>query len=200
MASLTKHPFGDDDWESVQAFDCGDAPYELEVSRWLKGAADEDSALASIHNDKRPGKVWLYKLDDGTLVGFGALGKSEWRWTGKKDPRVPLTVIIWVGLQKEFQGQPPPPTPKEERYSARILDDLIAEAVADAETHPILGLFVHKDNVKAIRLYQAAGFTADGLDPVRDTAGEVAYYKMAMVLNDEALLRLLPPRAKKKSE
>ena len=196
MASLTKHLFSDEDLASVQDFDCGSAPYELEVSNWLKGSADQESAIASIHHPVRPCKVWLYKLEDGTLVGFGALGKSEWRWKGNKDPRVPVTVIIWVGLQKEFQGQPPPPSPKEQRYSVRVLDDLINQASEDKETHPVLGLFVHKDNVKAIRLYQAAGFT-DDLDPLRNKAGEIEYLRMAVILDVDSLLGALPAKSKK---
>ena len=162
----------------------------------MKGSADQESAIASIHHPVRPCKVWLYKLEDGTLVGFGALGKSEWRWKGNKDPRVPVTVIIWVGLQKEFQGQPPPPSPKEQRYSVRVLDDLINQASEDKETHPVLGLFVHKDNVKAIRLYQAAGFT-DDLDPLRNKAGEIEYLRMAVILDVDSLLGALPAKSKK---
>jgi hypothetical protein len=90
--ALVKHPFTPDDWPDVQDFDCGDEPYEREVSDWLKGPAEEgvESALNCIADDQRPGRVWLYKLGD-RLVGFGALAKTEWRWPGKNnDPRLPL--------------------------------------------------------------------------------------------------------------
>ena len=64
----------------------------------------------------------------------------------------------------------------------------MAEALKDSATHPVLGLFVHIKNVKAIRFYKSAGFS-DELENTPDkVSGEVLYYKMAMVLNDEALL------------
>jgi ribosomal protein S18 acetylase RimI-like enzyme len=181
---LKKQTFSEANWAEVQNFDCGSEPYELEVSAWLKGQAGEDSALTSIHHPEKPGRVWLYKLPDNTLVGFGALAKSEWRWKGKKDPKIALSIIIWIGLQKEFRGQPP--GPKEDRYSTQILDDLIAEALESQETHPVLGLFVHRDNVRAIRLYQRAGFM-ENLEPTKD--GQ--YLRMAVVLNPEVLRRVL---------
>jgi ribosomal protein S18 acetylase RimI-like enzyme len=184
---LVKVVFTEDNWDEVQSFDCGDEPYAREVSDWLKGPAGADSALTSIRNTDRPVRIWLYRLASGSLVGFGALGKSEWRWKSKKDPKLPLTVIIWVGIGKEFRGQPL--GPREGRYSAQILDDLIAEALEDQETHPVLGLFVQADNVRAIELYRRAGFTEE-LEPYVDRQTGVRYFRMAMVLNPVALLRL----------
>ncbi len=190
---LFKDVFTESDLEEVQSFDCGNEPYQQEVANWLKGSLGADSALTSINHQERPGKVWLYRLEDGTLVGFGALGKSEWRWKGKKDPKIPLTVVIWIGLGKEFHGQPP--GPREQRYSWQILDDLIAEALEDEETHPVLGLFVQTANVRAIELYRRAGFTEE-LEPFVDKQTGVEYQRMAMVLNAEALLRLRGPAKK----
>ncbi|HEX3149200.1 MAG TPA: GNAT family N-acetyltransferase [Gemmataceae bacterium] len=188
MASqLAKHPFTAADWADVQNFDCGDEPFEQEVADWLMGPAEEgvESALNSIADERRESRVWLYKLGD-QLVGFGALAKTEWRWPGKnKDPKLPLSIIIWVGIQKEFRGQPP--GPREGRYAAQILDDLVAEAEADAWTHPVLGLFVHKDNKRAIKFYKDAGFSDELVQRVDKTTGEVEYYKMFIVLDDEAL-------------
>lgn len=132
--SLTKHPFTADDWADVQAFDCGDEPFEQEVADWLRGPAEPgvESALNSIADETRQSRVWLYKLGD-KLVGFGALAKTESRWPGEnKDPRLPLSIIIWVGIQKGYRGQPP--GPREGRFAAQILDDLVAEAEADART------------------------------------------------------------------
>ncbi len=191
---LVKEPFTDEDWHEVQSFDCGDEPFAREVSDWLRGPAEADSAIASIHHPDRPGRVWLYRLEDGTLVGFGALGKSEWRWKGKKDPKVRLTIIIWLGIRKEFRGQPP--GPRENRYSAQILDDLIAEALEEQEAYPVLGLFVQTANTRAIELYRRAGFTEE-LDTYTDKTTGVAYQRMAMVLNPEALLRSVQAGAKK---
>jgi ribosomal protein S18 acetylase RimI-like enzyme len=193
--SLSKEPFTGNQWDEVQGFDCGSKAFEVEVSDWLKRPYGQDSASTAIANSERPAKVWLYRLGDGRLVGFGALGKSEWRWKGKKDPKIPLTVIVWCAVQKEFQGQPR--GPREERYAALILDDLIAEALDDQETHPVLGLCVHKENKRAIKLYKYAGFT-DALDSFVDKETGVEYQRMAMVLNDAVLLHMTEVARKKK--
>lgn len=192
---LTKEAFTLDDLDEVQSFDCGDEPFAREVSDWLKGPLGADSAATSIGHPERPGRVWLYRREDGTLVGFGALGKSEWRWKGKKDPKIPLTVIIWVGIRKEFRGKPD--GPREGRYSAQILDDLIAEALEDQETHPVLGLFVQTANIRAVELYRRAGF-AEELDSYIDKQSGVEYKRMAMVLNAEVLLQVVQAGSKKK--
>ena len=179
------------DLESVQQFDCGDEPYEREVANWIRGkeGAEIDSALTSINHPDHPGRVWLYKLTTGTIVGFGSLGYSEWRWKGKKDPKVPVTLIIWVGLQREFQGKPEGAV-RDHKYSTIILNDLIKEAEKDRETHPVIGLLVHKDNVRAIKLYERFGF-AQGFEPIRNKATkEIEYIRMAVVFDDEAVLRL----------
>lgn len=181
--TLTKHVFTGKDLSDVQDFNCGDEPYEVEVANWLKGPGlpDVDSALTSINHPEKPGRVWLYKL--GTdIVGFGALAKTDWRWPGKNnDPKLPLSIVIWVGVQKKYWGQPP--GPKEERYSIQILDDLVAEATEDAKTHPVLGLFVHKDNKRAIKFYKDAGFS----DELEQRVEKTAHYKMFIVLDEAAL-------------
>ena len=107
---LTRENFTAEQWDKVQQFDCGEEPYQREVSDWLKRPLSEDGALTAINNAERPGRVWLYRLRGERLVGFGALGYSEWRWTKKKDPFVPLTVITWCANQKEFQGATSQPT------------------------------------------------------------------------------------------
>jgi len=190
-AGLTKHVFTKSDWADVQNFNCGDRAFEQEVASWLKGAdtLGTDSALNSINHSDKPCRVWLYKLD-GVLVGFGSLAKTEWRWPGKNnDPKLPLTIVIWVGLQKEFQGQPL--GPKEGRYSSQILDDLVAEAEQDAKTHPVLGLFVHKDNDKALKFYRDAGFSDELVQRLNKATGEIEYYKLFVILDDDALRELL---------
>jgi ribosomal protein S18 acetylase RimI-like enzyme len=186
--ALTKHIFSESNWIEVQSFDCGDSHFEKEVADWLKASGDPgvDSALNSIRHPDKPSRVWLYRIDQD-LVGFGALARSEWRWPGKNnDPKLPLSVIIfWVGIQKQFQGQPP--GPRETRYAAQILDDLVAEAQLDAKTHPVLGLFVHKDNARAIRFYKQSGFS----DELVQRADKTGFYKMFIVLDDDALLQFL---------
>jgi GNAT superfamily N-acetyltransferase len=183
---LSKQLFTAADLPDVQDFDCGDKPYEKEVSDWLKGPEepDKDCAVNSIKHPAKPSRVWLYKLDE-KIVGFGALAKSEWRWPGKnKDPYIPLSVIIWVAVQKEFWGKPE--GTGEEKYSVQILDDLLAEAEEDAKTHPALGLFVHKDNGRAIKFYKNAGFSDELVHLFNKQTKEVEYYKMFVILDDEA--------------
>lgn len=97
---------------------------------------------------------------------------------------MPLSLIVWVGVQKEFWGKPE--GPKEDRYSARILDDLLAEVQTDAETHPVLGLFVHMDNHRAIKFYKEAGFSDDLVQRRDKETGEVVYFKMFVVLDNKA--------------
>lgn len=185
--SLTKHIFTHTDLPSVQGFCCGDEPFEQEVADWLKSPAipGVDYAANSIGSLDKPSRVWLYRLGEH-LVGFGALAKTAWPWPGKNsDPKLQLTIIIWVGVQKEFQGQPP--GPRNDRYAAQILDDLVSEAAADSKTHPILGLYVHKDNKKAIKFYKDAGFSDELVQRKNKDSGEVEYFKMFIVLDGEAL-------------
>lgn len=61
-----------------------------------------------------------------------------------------------VGIQQAFWGKPD--GPPNERYSAQILDHLIFQAMRHTERHPLLGLFVHPLNARAIRVYEKAGF------------------------------------------
>jgi ribosomal protein S18 acetylase RimI-like enzyme len=77
------------------------------------------------------------------------------------------------------------------------MDDLIAEALEDQETHPVLGLFVQSANARAIRLYERLGF-AGAMEPYTDKETGVEYQKMALVLNDQALIRLRDEGTKKK--
>jgi len=191
--SLARELFTEDQWDEVQDFDCGEAAYQKEVSDWLKGPFGADSALTSISNTEKPATVWLYRLPDGELVGFGALGKSRWRWKGKKDPFIPISVIIWYAVHKKFQKKPE--GPREGHYSYQILEDLIAAALEEQDTHPVLGLAVHKDNERAIRLYLNIGFTEE-LSPF--TQDGVEYQRMAVVLNAEALGQLWEEAKKKK--
>jgi ribosomal protein S18 acetylase RimI-like enzyme len=192
---LVKELFTEDYWDEVQTFDCGSKSYEVEVSDWLKRPFGEDGALTAIRNSERPARVWLYRLAGGTLVGFGAIAESKWRWKGKKDPSVPVTVIIWLAVAKQFQGLPK--GPGKRRYSIQIVDDLIDEALALAHTHPVVGLCVHPENERAIKLYKQYGFT-ENLEPFTDKLTGITYLKMAMILSDDVLIQILDAAKKKK--
>jgi len=100
-----------DDYDIVQDFDCGSRDYQREVSDWLKKPLGSGGALDAVSlpgGDVRVLLYWLaHDLGFEHLVGFGSLGKSEWRWTGKKDPFIPVTVITWFAVQNRFKRQPP---------------------------------------------------------------------------------------------
>ncbi len=152
-SSLIRFPFNETLLPKVQAFDCGDESWEHEVSDWIKATRGNGGALDALeHGDQ----VWLYATPNGDLVGFGSLGKTSQRWPRSKDPPISVSVIPMVGVDRRFWGQPPGPS--EDRYSSRILDDLITEAKAHQTERPILILFVNINNPRAIRFYERAGF------------------------------------------
>lgn len=89
-------------------------------------------------------------------MGFGSLARSKWQWPLSESPRVPISLIPMVGIQKRHWGKPD--GPPNERFSAQILDHLIFQAMQHTERHPLLELFVDPRNVRAIRVYEKAGF------------------------------------------
>lgn len=188
MPDLKKVVFTEEMWNDVQNFECGDRPFEKEVSTWLKA---EDGALASvIHKNKsKRSQVWLYKLDVDVLVGFGALARGKWRWKGQDDPQIPVTKVIWYAVAKEFQKKPE--GDRDGHYSFQIFDDLLDEAMSTKHTHPLMGLFVSADNIRAIELYREFGFTDDGF------LAEEGYQKMYAILDQAVLDRMLDEEWKK---
>ena len=197
MLELTKQSFQASDLAAVQNFHCGGQHYEVEVSDWIKGDGQPgvDCALTSIADSDSPSRVWLYTLSGESLLGYAALAKRDWRWKGKKDPHIPVTVIIWVGLDSAYQGKPD--GPKEDRYCMKVMGDLISEALKDRSTHPVLGLLVHKDNAKAIALYKRFNFD-DGLVPILNRISkEVEYLRMFLILDAGSLLAITSAQKRK---
>jgi hypothetical protein len=104
-------------------------------------------------------EVWLYRTEAGELVGYASLGKAEWRYPDpRKGPRVAVRIIPFIGVSEAFQGMPPAPTPREERYAWRIFEDLLAKAIERQAHSHLLASLVHKDNERAISFYRAAPF------------------------------------------
>ena len=64
--SLTPHSFCQADQAGLSDFECGSKPWEMSVADWIKG----QRVFVSIN---RGTAVWLYKLSDGTTVGFGSV-------------------------------------------------------------------------------------------------------------------------------
>jgi ribosomal protein S18 acetylase RimI-like enzyme len=175
---LKKIPFAEDLLPKVQAFACGDEPWQREVSDWIKAPRGASGAVDEL---ERGARVWLYVTEDGDLVGFGSLAATTQRWPGAKSPPVPATVIPMLGVDGKFWGQPPGPL--EDRYSARLLDDLIEEARAQRHERPILVLYVHVENLRGIRFYERAGFT-ELHKPYTDKRTGQQYKRMVLVLNE----------------
>ncbi len=75
------------------------------------------------------------------------------------------------------------------RDSSAILDDLIACAYDDQETHPILGLCVQQDNTVAIDLYKRKKFT-EGLTSFTDRETGIVYARMALILAPNRLVAI----------
>lgn len=148
--AIEKIAFTANHLELVQGFDCGDEPWQTEVSDWIKGPVLQDMEGWGT-------EVWLYLSGDGQIIGFGSLGRTRWQWPTGTDRREFISIIPNVGIRREFWGQPP--GNRDERYSSLIIDDLIAEAQdRQVDRLPVLGLFVHPANEQAKRLYLRKGF------------------------------------------
>jgi GNAT superfamily N-acetyltransferase len=132
----------------VQTFACGEESYERELAEWIR--LDSVSALNC------GCKVWLYVTSEKEIVGYGSLGVTRWNYPEPSSKRAALALIPAVAIQKEFWGKPD--GPREGRYSSQILDHLITEAGTHPIDVPLLGLFVHPENHRAIKAYERAGF------------------------------------------
>src|SRR5262245_42150133 len=175
-SDLTKIPFTEELLPKVQGFDCGDEPWEREVSDWIKTPRGQGGALDELQQGNH---VWLYVNEADEVVGFGSLGAAMQRWPRSKDPPLLVSSIPMLGVARQFWGQPPGPS--EDRYSTRILADLIAEARQYQDERPILILFVHIENVRAVRYYERAGFT-ELHKPYTDKATGRVYKRMVLAL------------------
>ena len=159
----------------VEDFDCGDEPHERELAEWIK--TESVTALA------RGTQVWLYATSEKEIVGFGSLGTSNWNYPDPSAKRLAVAVIPAVAIQKKWWGKPD--GPREERYSAQILDHLILEAAKLVLAVPVLGLFVHPANVRACKVYERSGFQAFSRTYTDETTG-VTYRSMLRLLSSAA--------------
>jgi ribosomal protein S18 acetylase RimI-like enzyme len=151
---LEKYPFRREQLAAIQGFWCGGADWEVEVSNWIRGVG-LDSVL---EYDELPDcQIWLYGTAEHGLVGFSSLKRTRWRWPTQADRAVTLSMIPMLGIQYQFRGQPHGES--ERRFADQILDDVIHEAMQHRERQPLLGLYVHPMNARAIAFYRRAGFT-----------------------------------------
>ena len=78
---LQKIPFREELLKAVIGFDCGDEEWERPLAAWIE--ADESIKNGALYEmRKRTGKldVWLHVNGAGELVGYSALGASNWEW------------------------------------------------------------------------------------------------------------------------
>jgi len=152
------------DLPHVQAFDCGDNDWSLLAARWIKSAPPFPGALKSIEDHGNA--VWLYFLDavdEEFLVGFTSLGQTRWPLPPPDGPRRNVGFIPMLAVASAFQGKPT--AAARGRYVDEMLEHLIEQALR--QEYRELCLFVHKDNQRAIRLYERYGFAALGTEDDR---------------------------------
>ena len=141
-------PFADADQDSLLSdFECGQEIWAADMADWIKGPR----VRASIAS--RGTLVRLYLETQSKVVGFGSYGPAEWAFPEPHDPKLAVTIIPAMAVASEFQKLR---LPDGRKLSEAILSDLIA--AAQALSPEVLVLTVHKDNVKAQRLYVNAGF------------------------------------------
>jgi len=161
---LKKIPFDAELLPLVSDFNCSEEEpaklWEEEINDWIRmEPATEDGALFWMGKGTQ---VWLYVNEEDEVVGYGSLCESRWPDPAvvekvPKIKRVPISLIPAVGLDRRFQKKPDG-AEREERYSTKILRHLIREARRHVNRQPFLGLYVHPQNEKAIRLYQREHF------------------------------------------
>jgi Acetyltransferase (GNAT) family len=149
--SLTPTPFdAGKHWVGLQDFYCGEELYAREIADWIK-SSEPEGVLDELK--KRPDLcVWIYTLDDDTIVGYGALLKEKWELEGT-NRKVPIVLISNVGMRKAFHGQPKGVESPFDKYSSQILRHLIRTAKTRHAGIRWLGLYVHPENLPAIKLY-----------------------------------------------
>jgi hypothetical protein len=139
---------------------CGEEPWSRAATEWMLGSDVWESI------EKRNTQVWLYRNDSDVIVGFGSLGLTRRRWPPPAGGYSNLLIIPMLGIDHRFHGQPPDP---RHRYSNQIVSHLRHEAIQLFELHqkvgrstlPLLTLFVHRENIRAIRLYEKFGFSVE---------------------------------------
>ena len=145
---LVAHEFTRNDLHEVQTFECGTQPWELILADWIRGEG-------VVQSMSRGTQVWLYKTPDGTLIGYGSLGKTRWKWPEPDSPYVRFSIIPALAVKTPFQGQPAN-VPKSERYSTQIMDDLLRRSIEHDTDFVVLE--VHNRNARAIQFYRSYGF------------------------------------------
>lgn len=70
-------------------------------------------------------EVWLYRDDQGELVGLASLGRTKYIWPlGGKKMETVLAIPV-LGVREKFKGEPKG-ADRDDNYAYQILDDLLA--------------------------------------------------------------------------
>lgn len=159
--NLQIEPFSQALLPKVQNFECGTDLPALLASQWIKSPLPFPGALKSMQ--VYGNSLWLYflnvaMLEEQYLVGFGSLGVTRWAIDPPDGPKRDVGFLPMVAVASSFQGKPT--TQGERRYSQLIMEDLIAKA--RERNFRELCLYVHKDNIRAIRLYNSFRFRQIG--------------------------------------
>lgn len=140
------------DLDLVADFECGSQSWETAMSEWIKSPP-----TAKFGRSQHETTVWLYYHPDGRIVGFGSLGFTRWTCPYPDGSWIDLSIIPALAIRTEFQhltrrhdeeGNP--------GFSHQIVGDLLGKALLRSPDFAVLG--VHRDNVKAIKLYKHFGF------------------------------------------
>jgi GNAT superfamily N-acetyltransferase len=184
---LNQIPFSEELLPLVADFDCAQQTpanaWEDEINEWIR--MDPAAGDGARYHLGKGTQVWLYTNEHNEVVGYGSLCASRW-----PDPavleqvpnlkRVPISLVPAVGINRQFQGGPPGAEPAE-KYSTKIMNHLVFEARKHHERQPFLGLYVHPDNGKAIRLYRRLQFEPFR-QKYRDPKTGVEYMSMILKL------------------
>lgn len=158
---LFANEFTQEDRADLLSFDCGDEPWSKAASQWIRESDVWDSM------QRHGTAVWLYRNHVGVVVGFGSLGLVNRRWPPPDGRYCRFLYIPMIGIDRTFHGQPPD---NQFRYSHQIMSHLRYEALQllqhrmleGRETLPMLALQVHRDNLRAQKLYSEFGFQVEG--------------------------------------
>jgi ribosomal protein S18 acetylase RimI-like enzyme len=79
------------------------------------------------------------------------------------------------------------------------MNELTGIAAEERAEYPVLGLFVQVENTEAIKLYRRFKFILEGLGSYTDPNNGVTYQKMALILDQAALLQYLDRKKMRRS-
>ena len=162
----------------VQTFDCGSDPWDIEVADWIQSRAGENSVLEDMRQFGT--EVWLHRNEEGQLVGYSSLGQTKYTWPVGTKKKETVNVIPFIGVQKQFQGEPRDAENQNDKYAYQILDELLFYASSKTTRFPLIALSVDDRNTRAIKFYRRRGF--EDLKIPRVVEG-VTYMRMAVPLD-----------------